>query len=174
MLGTVLMRSLSTRLDETPSDSVKAALPPGRLDAIKNDPRALVDPVAADALMARLKDIGPDVARMADTLLGSLNTALAEAVGDVFAVGAVVVVLSPYRGAVPTYAGPRTSRHAAHGTHGSGNKVPGSAQRADRVLRAGRPGSWHCRHESPGRLAGAAAKRQLVEHPGPLVRVMSI
>ena len=94
LLGAVLTRSLSWRLDAALSDSVKAALPPGRLDAIKNDPRALVDPIAADALMAGLEDIGPDGARVGDTLLGSLNTALAGSVSDVFTISAGVVVLS--------------------------------------------------------------------------------
>ena len=94
VLGAVMTRSVSARLDETLSDSVKAALPPGRLDAIKNDPRALVDPVSADALMAGLGEAGPGGARVADTLLASLNTALAGAVGDVFTVSAVVVILS--------------------------------------------------------------------------------
>lgn len=94
VLGVVLSRSLSARLDETLPESVKAALPPGRLDAIKNDPRALVDPVAADALMAGLKDLGPDGVRMGETLLGSLNAALAGAVGDVFILSTGLVVLS--------------------------------------------------------------------------------
>ena len=113
VLGVVLTRSLSARLDETLSESVKAALPPGRLDAIKNDPRALVDPVAADALMAGLKDIGPDGASMAHTLLGSLNAALAGAVGDVFVISTGLIVLSLI---VAMFL--RTPRHAAVGAHG--------------------------------------------------------
>ena len=44
VLGAVLTRSLSARLDETLPESVKAALPPGRLDAIRNDPRAAGGP----------------------------------------------------------------------------------------------------------------------------------
>ena len=94
VLGVVLSRSLSARLDETLSESVKAALPPGRLDAIKNDPRALVDPAAADNLTAGLKDLGPDGARIGETLLGSLHAAMAGAVGDVFLISAGLVVLS--------------------------------------------------------------------------------
>ena len=113
VLGVVLTRSLSARLDATLSESVKAALPPGRLDAIKNDPRALVDPVAADALTAGLQDIGPDGARMGDTLLDSLNGALAGAVGDVFMLSTGLVVLSLIAALFL-----RTPRHAAVGTHG--------------------------------------------------------
>ena len=113
VLGAVLTRSLSARLDETLSESVKAALPPGRLDAIRNDPRALVDPVAADALMAGFKNIGPDGASMGHTLLGSLNAALAGAVGDVFVLSTGLVVLSLI---VAMFL--RAPRHAAVGVHG--------------------------------------------------------
>ena len=45
LLGVVLARCLSARLDDTLSESVKDALPLGCLDAIRNEPRALVDPV---------------------------------------------------------------------------------------------------------------------------------
>ena len=94
VLGVVLTRSLSARLDEMLSESVKAALPPGRLDAIKNDPRALVDPVAADALTAGLEGIGPQGDAMARSLLATLDAALAGAVGDVFVISAALVALS--------------------------------------------------------------------------------
>ena len=117
VLGAVLTRSLSTRLDETLPESAKAALPPGRLDAIKNDPRALIDPVAADALMAGLEDIGPDGAGMAHTLLSSLNSALVGAVGDVFTISAVAVVLSLVAAMFL-----RMPRHAALGAPGAGEK----------------------------------------------------
>ena len=94
VLGVVLTRSLSARLDETLSESVKAALTPGRLDAIKNDPRALVDPAAADALAAGLEAIGPQGAEMAHRLIAALDAALAGAVGDVFIISAGLVALS--------------------------------------------------------------------------------
>ena len=113
VLGAVLTRSLSARLDETLSESVKAALPPGRLDAIRNDPRALVDPVAADALIAGIGSIGPDGARVGHTLLGSLNAALAGAVGDVFILSTGLVVLSLIAAMFL-----RAPRHAAVGAHG--------------------------------------------------------
>ena len=94
VLGVVLARSLSARLDEALLESVKAALPPGRLDAIRNDPRALVDPVAADALTAGLEDIGPQAAEMTSSLFAALDAACAGAVGDVFTIGAALVALS--------------------------------------------------------------------------------
>ena len=108
VLGAVLTRSLSVRLDETLSESVKAALTLGPLDAIKNDPRALVDPVAADALTVGLEDVGPQGAEMAHSLFAALDAALAGAVGDVFLISAGLVVLSLM---VAMFL--RTPRHAA-------------------------------------------------------------
>ena len=122
VLGVVLTRSLSARLDETLSESVKAASPPGRLEAIKNDPQALVDPVAADNLTAGLKDLGPDGAGMGEALLGSLNAALAGAVGDVFILSTGLVVLSrivaiflrgPCHAAVQAHGPDEEGHHAA-------------------------------------------------------------
>ena len=106
VLGTVLTRSLSARLDEALSESVKAALLPAPLDAIKSDPRALVDPVAADALTAGLEDIGPQGDAMARSLLTALDAALAGAVGDVFMISAGLVALSPHCRDVPARAAP--------------------------------------------------------------------
>ena len=115
VLGAVLARSLSARLDASLSASVKAALPPGRLDAIRNDPRALLDPGAADGLMAGLGDIGPDGVRVGDALLNSLNGAMAGAVGGVFILSASFVVLS-----VMAAVFLRLPRHAVVGARGPG------------------------------------------------------
>ena len=113
VLGAVLTRSLSTRLDETLPEGVKAALPPGRLDAIKDDPRALVDPVAADALTAGLDDTGANGINMAHTLLDALDGALAGAVADVFMISTGLIVLSLIAAMFL-----RVPRHAAAGAHG--------------------------------------------------------
>ena len=69
-------------------------LPPGRLDAIKDNPRVLVDPLETDALRAGFAETGPDGAQMADMFLGSLNAALSWAAGNVFMIGAAAGVLS--------------------------------------------------------------------------------
>lgn len=173
VLGTVMTRNLSTRLDETVSESVKAALPPGRLDAIKADPRALVDPVAADALIAGLAETGPDGARVGDRLLAALDSALAGAVGDVFTVSALVVVLSLI---AATFL--RTPAHARHVRQPAEPVDPArrslvlrnvlTAFSAAVVLLLGMAGMKF--------LVGLREPptRQVVEHPGPLVRVVNI
>ena len=59
------------------------------LDTIKDNPRVLIDPAALDVLRAEFAET-----QMADALLGTLHSALAEAVGDVFEIGVVVTALS--------------------------------------------------------------------------------
>ena len=173
VLGAVMTRSLSTRLDETVPESVKAALPPGRLDAIKNDPRALVDPVAADALLDGLTETGPDSGHVGDMLLVALDAALAGAVGDVFTVSALVVVLSLIAAMFL-----RTPAHARRAMQTAEPMDPArrslvlrhvlAAFSAAAVLLLGVVGMKF--------LVGLREPptRQVVEHPGPLVRVVNV
>ena len=91
LLGTALRNRFSLRVEETVSATVRGALPPGRLDAIKDNPRALIDPSAIDDLRSGFSGAGADATQMAETLLIDLNSALSAAVGDVFAVSAAVM-----------------------------------------------------------------------------------
>ena len=93
-LGAVMANRFAANLEETVPDTVVAALPPGQLDAIKDNPQALVDPSAVEGLRAGFSQAGPDSVRMAEMLMGSLKSALAGAVGDVFTLSAVVIALS--------------------------------------------------------------------------------
>lgn len=94
ILGSVMTSRFALKLGETTPDNVAATLPAGQLDAIKNNPQALVDPSAVDGLRASLDQAGPDGARMAETLLESLKSALAGAISDVFVLSAAVIGLS--------------------------------------------------------------------------------
>lgn len=94
VLGAVLTKRFSWRLDGMLSDSVRASLSPNRLNAIKNNPRVLFDPSTTDALRAEFAEAGVDGARMTDMLLDALNSALAGAVGDTLTVATVTVSLS--------------------------------------------------------------------------------
>ena len=94
VLGVVLTKRFSWRLEGALSDTVRASLSPGRLDAIKNNPQVLFDPSTTDMLRAEFTEAGADGVRMADSLLDSLNSALAGAVGDTLTVGAVAISLS--------------------------------------------------------------------------------
>ena len=94
VLGVVLTRSFSRRLEGMLSDTVRAALSPDRLDAIKTNPRVLFDPSTTDTLRAEFAKAGADGARMAEMLLDALNSALAGAVGDTLTIGAIAVSLA--------------------------------------------------------------------------------
>ena len=94
VLGVVLTASFSSRLEETVPESVRAALAPGQFEAIKQNPRMLVDPSAIEALRAGFAESGLDGVRMADTFLGALSSALVGGLGDAFTLSAIVVGLS--------------------------------------------------------------------------------
>ena len=94
ILGSVMASRFASRLEEATPEDVAAALPPGQLDSIKDNPQALVDPSSVDSLRSGLEQAGPDGAQMAETLLESLKSALAGAISDVFILGAVVIGLS--------------------------------------------------------------------------------
>ena len=94
VLGVVLTASFSSRLEETVSESVRAALAQGQFEAIKQNPRMLVDPSAIDALRAGFAERGLDGVQMADTFLGTLSAALVGGLGDAFRLSAIVVGLS--------------------------------------------------------------------------------
>ena len=94
VLGVVLTASFSSRLEATVSESVRAALAQGQFEAIKQNPRMLVDPSAIDALKAGFAERGLDGVQMADAFLGALSSALVGGLGDAFTLSAVVVGLS--------------------------------------------------------------------------------
>lgn len=94
VLGAVLTKRFSKRLEGMISENVRGSLSPDRLDAIEKNPRVLFDPSTTDTLRAEFAEAGADGARMTDMLLDALNSALAGAVGDALTVGAVAVSLA--------------------------------------------------------------------------------
>ncbi len=94
MLGGVLTTRFSARVDQTVRGSVDGLLSGGELDAIKDNPRVLLDPSATDALRAGFTESGAAGVQLADALLAALNAALGGAMEDVFAFSAAVVGLA--------------------------------------------------------------------------------
>ena len=93
VMGAVMANRFSQGLETTVPDAVRAALPRGRLDALKADPRAVMDPAARDAVgadFAGAEHAGP----LADMLLDSLVSALSGALGQAFTVVAAAATLS--------------------------------------------------------------------------------
>ena len=93
VMGAVMANGFSRRLETALPDAVRAALPPGRLDALTAEPRAVMDPAARDALGADLEAAG-HAGGVADMLLESLVSALSGAVGEAFMVIAAAAALS--------------------------------------------------------------------------------
>ena len=109
LMGVVLAVRFASRFDAALSDA-GSALAPAQFDAIRNDPRLLGDPAATDALRAALAEAGSAGAQAADEVLDGLNTAVAGAVGDAFALCAAVTALSV---AAALFLEPRRSAGAA-------------------------------------------------------------
>ena len=84
--GAVMLGRFRRGVDALVPAEVRGVLPEGLLDAVKGDPRALVDPAAAEAL--RTAAAGPGRANLAaaEGLLDALDLALTGALGDVFTV----------------------------------------------------------------------------------------
>jgi hypothetical protein len=94
VLGVVLTASFSSRLEETLPESARDGLAQGRFEAVKQNPRALVDPSAVEALRIGFEERGLDGIRMTDRLLGALKSSLVGGLGDAFTLSALVVALS--------------------------------------------------------------------------------
>ena len=94
VLGVVLTRRFSSRLEAAVSGETRAALPEGRFELLQRDPEALLDASVAESLRADLAGTGPDGSATADLLLDGMRAALAGAVDDVFTALAVAAVLA--------------------------------------------------------------------------------
>lgn len=89
LLGAVMANRFAANLEESLPDSVRGVLPPGRIEAMKENPQALVDPSALADLQSRFT--GPEGQQMAEQFLTALKASLSGAIGDVFTVSVVLV-----------------------------------------------------------------------------------
>ena len=94
MLGAVMVNRFASNLEEALTSSVREVLPADRIDAIKDNPQALVDPSALVALKERFAAVGPEGDQIAEQFLAALKSALAGAIGDVFTVSLSVIVIA--------------------------------------------------------------------------------
>ena len=67
---------------------------PTRIEAIKENPQALVDPSALTGLEAQFAAAGSDGAQTAAQFLVALKSSLAGAIGDVFTVSMALILAS--------------------------------------------------------------------------------
>ena len=94
VMGAVMVLSFRSRLEVAVPDSVRALLPEGALDSVKQDPQALLDPAAADSLREMLAAAGSENVQLAESLLDSLKASLAGGLGDVFTMLTAATTLS--------------------------------------------------------------------------------
>ncbi|MYH61762.1 MAG: MFS transporter [Caldilineaceae bacterium SB0675_bin_29] len=92
--GVVMLQSFRTGVETLVPDNVRSILPEGLFSSVKEDPRALVDPAAAQVLKEVVAGPGSGNLPAADSLLHSLNLALTGALSNVFTVLWVAVALS--------------------------------------------------------------------------------
>ena len=92
--GVVMLQSFRTGVDALVPENVRSVLPEGLFSSVKEDPRALVDPAAAQVLKEAVAGPGGGNLPAADSLLHALNLALTGALSNVFTVLWVAVALS--------------------------------------------------------------------------------
>ena len=89
LLGAVMANRFASNLERSLPDSVSGVLPPERIEAMKENPQALVDPSALADLQSRF--VGPDGQQMAEQFLTSLKASLSAAISDVFVISTLLV-----------------------------------------------------------------------------------
>ena len=89
LLGAVMANRFAAKLEESLPDSVSSVLPPDRIEAMKQNPQALVDPSALTDLQSRFA--AAESPQAAEQFLTALKAALSGAISDVFTVSVVLV-----------------------------------------------------------------------------------
>ena len=92
VLGSLMASRFASGLSQSLSPAMKEALPPERIAELGNDPQSVVDANALGSLQDALGGVGN--ATLARDLLATLRTALADAIGEAFLVGLVVLGLA--------------------------------------------------------------------------------
>ena len=92
LLGAVMANRFASKLEQSLPDSVSNVLPPEQIEAMKENPQALVDPSALAELQSRFT--GPEGQQMADQFLNALKASLSGAISDVFTVSVVLVAIA--------------------------------------------------------------------------------
>ena len=92
VLGSLMASRFASGLSESLSPAMKEALSPESIVELGNDPQSVVDANALGSLQDALGGVGN--AALARDLLSNLRAALADAIGEAFLVGLVVLVLA--------------------------------------------------------------------------------
>lgn len=96
VLGAVMTHNFMHNAQQTISANIRATLPAAQLDAIINNPKALVDATALDKLKHMLLQLNPNGEQMASELLTTLNTALSDALSSAFTINAAAAIIAVF------------------------------------------------------------------------------
>ncbi|MCI0439931.1 MAG: MFS transporter [Chloroflexi bacterium] len=91
VLGAFMTTRFESYLSGALSPALKEAIPPEQLARISDNPQALVNPAALEALRAQLAQLGPQGAQLAEQLFAALRESLASAIADVFLFSVIVI-----------------------------------------------------------------------------------
>ena len=92
VFGSLLTNRFAPAFQSALPAEVRSVIPPDRLAQFQN-PQALLNPAAADAMRQQLAALGPQGAQIFDELFGTIKLALVAALHDVFLLGTVLAVL---------------------------------------------------------------------------------
>jgi EmrB/QacA subfamily drug resistance transporter len=92
IFGSILNGRFATQLANTLPEAVKNVVPASQLNALAQNPQALVSPEAQTQLQAQFAQLGPSGAGLYNQLLISLKNALSTGLNEVFLIGFFIVV----------------------------------------------------------------------------------
>ena len=92
--GSVMNRTFLSEFTDNLPTSVAQAIPPERLNAIADNPQALVSPEAQAQLQGLFANFGEQGAALLNNLLTTLRQALNTALSDIFLISFVVVLIA--------------------------------------------------------------------------------
>ena len=120
VLGSFMANRFAAGLQDALPPAIRQAVPAEQLARMEENPQALVNPQALEALRAGFAERGPQGAAILDQLLAALRETLAAAIGAVFVVVAVALAIAfvvtiflrevPLRGRGPGPMGGREKR----------------------------------------------------------------
>ena len=94
VLGSFMANRFAAGLQDALPPEIRQAVPAEQLARMEENPQALVNPQALDALRAGFAERGPQGAAILDQLLAALRETLASAIGAVFVVVAGALVIA--------------------------------------------------------------------------------
>jgi EmrB/QacA subfamily drug resistance transporter len=93
-LGSMMNNRFASELMGGLSAEAKAAMPPGSLDSMARNPQALLDPEAANRLKEVFEPLGQQGIPLFEHVLAVLKEALSSAIGQVFLMGLVIILVA--------------------------------------------------------------------------------